>query len=300
VPGVAFDRIRRYAEEHDVNIIMIGAGRKPGDEAFPLGITAARICREAGKPVWVVKPGAPERIERILCAVDFSDPSRRALVNAVHLARSFHAELTVLTAVPPLANWLGEAPADAQEAFVARQRARFDEFLQPLDFHGISHQAVVRLGQPHEQILAAVAELKADLLVMGSVGRTGVARVLMGSVAEKVAREMPCSIITVKAEHAIRLQVDEEIADIRAHFHQGRELLDGGFPAEAAGQFRQCIANSPVYAPAWEGLAEALARLGRDAEAEDARRHARQIVHTLWDRQIEAEIRSQHALWRKK
>jgi universal stress protein E len=293
------ERILEQAEAREANLIFIGSGQKPHDDRFPLGIIAARICRLATKPVWVVKPGAPDQAARILCAVDFSDTSRRALTNVIHLARTYQAELIVLTVVAPLSSWLGTADHETQDAHLADERARFAEFLKEFDFHGVSHQAVLRQGEPHEEILAAVAEASTDLLVMGSVGRTGLSRALMGSVAEKVTRQMPCSIVTVKAEHAIRLRLEAQIADLHARFKQGQELLENGFPAEAERAFRRCIGESSMYAPAWEGLAAAQQRQGRQAEAEESRRQARQIVQMLWDRQVEAEIRSHHLLWRK-
>ena len=297
--GAPCERILEHAETQEANLIFIGSGQKPDDDRFPLGIIAARLCRLATKPVWVVKPGAPDAVARVLCAVDFSDTSRRALTNVVHLARAFQAELTVLTVVAPLSSWLGAADEKTQEAHLAQRRARFDQFLKEFDLHGVSHQVVVRQGQPHEEILAAVAEGNVDLLVMGSVGRTGLSRALMGSVAEKVTRQMPCSIVTLKSEHAIRLQLEARIADVHACFQQGQELLEKGFAAEAERAFRRCIAESSMYAPAWEGLAAAQDRQGRQAQAEESRQRAKQIVKTLWDRQIEAEIRSHHLLWRK-
>jgi nucleotide-binding universal stress UspA family protein len=53
--------------------------------------------------------------------------------------------------------------------------------------------------------IRAIHDTKPDLLVMGSQGKTGLTRIIMGSTTEKVIREMPCSVITVKQEHVIRL-----------------------------------------------------------------------------------------------
>ena len=78
----------------------------------------------------------------------------------------------------------------------------------------VSWSKLIRYGEPCREILAVARETKSDLLVMGSVGRTGLSRILMGSVARKVAQEMPCSIVTVKSEHVIRLRLDAEIADM--------------------------------------------------------------------------------------
>ena len=135
--------------------------------------------------------------------------------------------------------------------------------------------------------------------MMGSVGRTGLARALLGSVAEKVARELPCSIMTVKGEDFVRLQLLGEIEDIREHVEQAERLLEKGFAKEALGELRHCIARDPMYAPAWEGAAAAHERLGNQREAEQCRQRSAEIVRALWDRRIEAEIRSQRLLWKK-
>ena len=78
--------------------------------------------------------------------------------------------------------------------------SRFDRFLERFDFQNVNWTRAVEKGQAHEEILAFSRKRGADLLVMGSVGRTALNRILIGSVAEKVIRELPCSVVTFKAE----------------------------------------------------------------------------------------------------
>jgi lipopolysaccharide biosynthesis regulator YciM len=115
---------------------------------------------------------------------------------------------------------------------------------------------------------------------------------LAASVAEKVAGRIPCSMITVKSEHAIRLRLDAGVADIRAQCIQGQELLKKGFPAEAVCQFEQCIAQDGTYIPAWEGLAAAYRRLGQEKNAERCLATAREMVQTHGERLVYADLRS--------
>lgn len=88
----------------------------------------------ANKPVFVVKRGARALIRRILCPVDFSEASRRALKNAIHLSKTFQAYLTVLTVFEPtLSNYfgIGRPPGESKEkALVKRQKQKFERFLQ--------------------------------------------------------------------------------------------------------------------------------------------------------------------------
>ncbi len=299
--GTPFVEIIDCAEKHDVNAIIVGSGEKDDADSFRVGITAERLERRSGRPVLVVKRGVEPPVTQIVCPVDFSPTSGRALREAIHLTRHLASQLTVFTVVQPLKSFLPRAtlPAEAQQQHQAKQEARFEEFLQEFDFHGIAYEREIREGLPHQEILHLVTERKADLIVMGSVGRTGVARALLGSVAEKVARALPCSIMTVKSEDFVRLQLGGAIDDIREHVEQAAKLLENGFAREALGEFRQCIVRDPVYAPAWEGAAAAHERLENAEQAEECRSRAQEIVRSLWDRRIEAEIRSERLRWSK-
>ncbi len=77
--------------------------------------------------------------------------------------------------------------------------------------------------------MKVVTEKHTDLIIMGSAGKTGLSRILLGSVAEKVTREVPCSVITMKSEDAIRLYIEAQIDDLETHFKEGRESLEEGF-----------------------------------------------------------------------
>ena len=142
------------------------------------------------------------------------------------------------------------------------EASRFEGFLGEFDFHGIRWEKVVREGIPADSIIATASEFSADLVIMGSVGRTGLSRVLLGSVASKVAQELPCSMVMLKAEDAIRLKLDQDLSDLNTHYARGCELLENGFLNEAKRQFERCIRTSDMFAPAWESLAEACERQG--------------------------------------
>jgi len=119
--GIPFERIIEHSEELDVNLIVIGSGEK--EKQFPLGTTAERIIIYANKPVLVVKRGSSQLIRKILCPIDFSETSERALKNAIHLSKTFQAHLIVLTVFEPLLSsyfGIGQTPGGAD-----RTRHRF-------------------------------------------------------------------------------------------------------------------------------------------------------------------------------
>jgi nucleotide-binding universal stress UspA family protein len=143
---------------------------------------------------------------RILHATDFSSASRPALAQAIALARQNRASLWVAHALSPLvlpdSGGLGFVPPGTYEALdrSARQHAR----KQLTALVGRARKAGVRAtpllldGAPHEQLLRAARRQHADLIVIGTHGRTGLSKVLLGSVAERVVRLAPCPVLTVR------------------------------------------------------------------------------------------------------
>ena len=85
--GVEFDQIEQYAQQQDMNLIVMGAAEASSSRQSLPAATAARLRRRASKPVWIVKPGTGPPIRRILCPVDLLPASARALKNAIHFAR---------------------------------------------------------------------------------------------------------------------------------------------------------------------------------------------------------------------
>lgn len=278
--GTPFDRIIHCANNEDVDVIFVGSELKSPDSPFRLGVTPERLIRKSPKPVWVVKPGSTSLPRKILCPVDFSDPSRRALTNAIRLARQLDAHLTVLHVLDTVLAAFAQTPSPAAEEFVRKRQERqkeFDEFLANYDFSGLRVTRTLRAGGPAWEILDAVREFGCDLLVMGSVGRTGLPRILLGSVAEKVVRELPCSVITFKAEGVVSVEVNLELEDLQTQCAHGRELLVKGCAVEALEQFEACLAKNPLYLPAWEGAAAAHEKLGHTKRAERCRGQAERI-----------------------
>ena len=143
---------------------------------------------------------------RILHATDFSTASRPALAKAIALARQNRAPLTIVHALPPpiipVGGEIAYVPPGTYEAIdqSARQYAR--KQLAALTARarkaGVRATALLLDGTPHDQIARAARRARADVVVIGTHGRTGLAKVLMGSVAERVVRFAPCPVLTVR------------------------------------------------------------------------------------------------------
>jgi nucleotide-binding universal stress UspA family protein len=137
-------------------------------------------------------------VHTILHPTDFSERSQHAFWLACSLARDYGARLIVLHVVPVPAVVYGEGvlPPNPEELLAA---AREQLNRLPAPRADVRAERQLADGDAVEEILRIAREAGADLVVMGTHGRTGVGRLLMGSVAEQVVRRASCPVLTVKA-----------------------------------------------------------------------------------------------------
>lgn len=142
---------------------------------------------------------------RILCPVDFSEPSYRALRTADELARRYGAELHVLHVVPPVP-LVELPPGSGTVAFDVKKYesellASYDKTLNQTiaanvkpDLKIISH---LEMGDPAHEIVELAEKINPDVIVIATHGRTGLRRFFFGSVAEAVVRRAPCAVLSI-------------------------------------------------------------------------------------------------------
>jgi nucleotide-binding universal stress UspA family protein len=142
------------------------------------------------------------KFRTILHPTDFSPGSAAAFAYACDLARDYDARLIVLHAFGPVVPMGDEGIVVSNNVDDLRVCARnqLDAIRPPNPT--VRLEPVVRDGASTQAILDAAREFKADLIVMGTHGRTGLRRVVLGSVTEEVLREAPCPVLTVKAPAA--------------------------------------------------------------------------------------------------
>jgi nucleotide-binding universal stress UspA family protein len=144
-------------------------------------------------------------IQRILCPLDFSRFSRHALEQAIALARESGAVVSALHvfSIAPVADTVMAGAPTAIEPVrrTAPERAallrELREFTGEADAAGVTVRTHIAEGDPVARILDHAVDENADLIVMGTHGREGVERLLLGSVAEKILRRAPCPVLTV-------------------------------------------------------------------------------------------------------
>jgi len=292
--GVPHEAIVRAAVDINANLILLGSGETQTGDTFRLGITAERVIQKSQKPVFVIKEDVLLNVHHILCPIDFSDASKRALKNAITMARRFKSELTILAVCElPSLHWFTSDQYHEKENEVRYElhKEEFDSFLKEFNLNEVNWTKEIPKGNPPEEILSTISRKMIDLLIMGTAGRTGINRVLMGSVTEKVVREVPCSFLTLKSEDAISLQLEAHIRDIEKLHSTGMKLIEDGFYEEAIDQLKACLNINDMHVPAYKGLATVYEKLGQPEKARMYRKNAKDIMDKLWDRKIEEEVR---------
>jgi nucleotide-binding universal stress UspA family protein len=190
IVGPAASGINNLAAAMHADLIVMGTHGRTGLAHLTHGSVAAQVLRDAPCPVVCVKvgdrrvPRATSARRTILCPVDFSRTSRDAMLAATALAARMRARLRLVHVGEPEATPAELAPELERWAMEARG-------------YGCEVETQVVLGYPAHDIVAEARDSMAELVVMGTHGRSGVARLLMGSVAEKVTRLAPCPVMTV-------------------------------------------------------------------------------------------------------
>jgi nucleotide-binding universal stress UspA family protein len=192
------------ADGEKATLIAVGSTGATGLDRLLLGSTAERVVRYAPCPVLVARAHAATG--RILAATDFSDPALPAVSAAADEARARNARITLLYSIDVMpspsigwgapfgASWVVPPPELIHEARAGAESALKD-ILKRLQIEG---DVLATEGDAASAILRAARELPAELVVLATRGRTGLARMVLGSVAEKVIEVAPCSVLAVR------------------------------------------------------------------------------------------------------
>jgi nucleotide-binding universal stress UspA family protein len=196
--GTVHAGILRAAERIGAGAVVVG-GKVDPKGLHILGNAAEHVVRYADCPVLVARPSPPGKV---LVATDFSDPALPAVEAGAAEARRRKADLTILHAIdllPVIRPYYGEyfdmPPMELSDRMRMIWQTRLDECVQRFKAKG---GGLLRDGPAAPAILSAASELPAQLLVVGTHGRTGFRRVALGNVAEAVVRAAPCSVLTIR------------------------------------------------------------------------------------------------------
>jgi len=215
--GHVVEEILDHARARRADLIAMCTHGRTGILRIMLGSVAEAVLRSSPVPVLLLRAKAPApsrghaaaavsvpAFRHILCPVDFSAHSDRAMEYAGDLAQRFQADLTVLHVIydplditcshiphPPLEQLREEMVREAERLLTRRVRRRLR--------HLPRTKTAVAAGPPFRQIIRYAEEHHVDLIVMGTQGLTGLGRLIMGSTAERVVRMAPCPVVSIRA-----------------------------------------------------------------------------------------------------
>jgi nucleotide-binding universal stress UspA family protein len=196
---------------HDL-VIGSAEGGSVVDSVF-FGSTVTHLIRKCPCAVWIVKPGQPVPYGRILAAVDpkpnepgNDDLNRKIMDLATSLSRMTNGGLDVVHAWDVTGRdqdtLASEAPGTVYEAILRqherRHRGQVETLLQDYDLDDLAHRVLLPRGLAQQKIVEIVQENDVDLIVMGTVNRTGIPGLLIGSAAETVLEAVHCGVLAVK------------------------------------------------------------------------------------------------------
>jgi nucleotide-binding universal stress UspA family protein len=200
VDCAAGEAIMSAATTAGADLIVVGATRQGPMMRHILGSTADRVIRTSAIPVLVVRPPFVTEFRRVVLTTDLSDLSAAALRRGIDIVAQLGKPHTPEVRCV-MATWVSEwiRPAIPPEKLREEALGELSRFLDrtALPFDDI--EPCVRIGDPAKEVVAAAAEWSADLIVVGTRGRSSVSRFLLGSVAGSVLRSAFCNVLVVPA-----------------------------------------------------------------------------------------------------
>ena len=204
--GRPADAIVEYADEHDVDFISMGTHGRTGVSRYVAGSVTERVVRQASCPVLTAK--AVERneltggYEEVMIPTDGSDAASIAIDHGIEIAKRAGARVHAVNIIDSGAITLTpgySAPPELLERFEAEGERATEAIAENAADAGLDATTSVREGLPASDLLAYADENDIDLITMGTTGRTGLNRYLLGSTAERVIRHAKMPVLAVNA-----------------------------------------------------------------------------------------------------
>lgn len=205
--GSSWDELVKQIEEGKHDLVMIGTRKRSGVARTLFGSTAQRLLRTAPCPVWIVKPEELRDVREVLVATDLTNACQDALHAGVYVSRLLNARLFVVHTLEfPFEAYLHAAGVAPEEIAKQRNKIRtearkkLDAQLQKTDGRTLNFGVKTEIleGSPDDELPKFIAENGVDLLVIGSHGRQGLGRWVLGNTAERLLPLVQASVLTVR------------------------------------------------------------------------------------------------------
>ena len=166
-----------------------------------------------------------------------------------------------------------------------------NEFLKDFTYTGLNVTKEIKQGKPSTEILKAIKRHEIDLLIMGTTGKSGINKILLGSVTEKVIKESTCSFITLKKEDAIILDLEAGLKSIDHHYELAQQLYEDRFFEESIAEYNKCLNINFLHIPSMRGLSKIYKKLGDTINENKYKSMVNQVSEKMDYNRIESEIR---------
>jgi len=197
------EEILAYADEQGIDLVVMSTHGERGLRRLLIGSVTEEVVRRASCPVLTVRADATRawNVRTVLAPIDFSDASQDAVRHARELALTYGAKMTLLHAVEeaayPSAYGIEAAPLPGDDVVGRVEQSLAEMAESEIGYEHVTVEAT--LGYAPSAILNHAETEDVDLIVIATHGRTGLDRMLLGSVAERVVRRAPCPVFVVKS-----------------------------------------------------------------------------------------------------
>lgn len=195
--GEIYERIVDFADRENYDLIIMGKKGLSLVERALVGSVTARVIGYSRQDVLVIPDGAKLAWKKLLVATDGSAYSEVAGQRAIEIAAHHKSEIVSLSAVDVTVEFMIRAQ-EVYERMVADAQTFVDHIKEKAVSVGIQADAVVKDGEVYKVIIDTAKDHQADMIILGSLGRTGIKRLLMGSTAERVLGHSSFPVLIVK------------------------------------------------------------------------------------------------------
>lgn len=196
--GEIYERIVDLADAENCDLIVMGKKGYSQIQNALIGNVTARVIGHSQRDVLVVPKDSSLKWGKILVVTDGSKYSQLAVDKAIEFAKSYGSHLSVLCVVDVTQEFFAQAP-EALESLLKNARSLVEGIKERASAEGITADVAVREGEPYKIIVEVAKKEEVGGIIIGSHGRTGLRRLLMGSVTAKVIGYAPCPVLVVKS-----------------------------------------------------------------------------------------------------
>lgn len=196
--GEIYERIVDLADAENCQVIVMGRRGRSRTERTRVGHVTARVIGHTSRDVLVVPAGTAIGWKKIVIATDGSRQSASAVDQAIAFARSYGGELRVISAVDVTGEFHAEAPQVVEE-LVRKAKTYTAAVKEKAAAAGLRAESFIAEGDAADAVTKLARTESADVIVVGSHGRTGLHRLLMGSVTERIIGSAACPVLVVKS-----------------------------------------------------------------------------------------------------